>query len=164
MKMTTLAEFMIIAGVENHPPMLEKSLYDSWKIHMELYIENQENRRMILNSVQNGLLVWPTVVEEDGTTRTKRYKELSVVKKLQADCDLKATNIVLQGHPSDVYAIRLPLPLIPRKPWTPFKIYRVTIQQVQGRQGQSYAGTSYKGNATSSGGNNAGGQTRVVKC
>ncbi|GJV42580.1 hypothetical protein Tco_1421020 [Tanacetum coccineum] len=105
MKMTTLAEFMIIAGVENHPPMLEKSLYDSWKIHMELYIENQENRRMILNSVQNGLLVWPTVVEEDGTTRTKRYKELSVVKKLQADCDLKATNIVLQGHPSDVYAI-----------------------------------------------------------
>ncbi|GJZ48249.1 hypothetical protein Tco_0602081 [Tanacetum coccineum] len=26
---------------------------------------------------------------------------------------------------------------------------RVTIQQVQGRQGQSYAGTSYKGNATS---------------
>ncbi|GJT17738.1 hypothetical protein Tco_0876444, partial [Tanacetum coccineum] len=29
---------------------------------------------------------------------------------------------------------------------------RVTVQQVQGRQGQSYASTSYKGNATSSGG------------
>ncbi|GJT30312.1 hypothetical protein Tco_0910587 [Tanacetum coccineum] len=29
---------------------------------------------------------------------------------------------------------------------------RVTMQQVQGRQGQSYAGTSYKGNATSFGG------------
>ncbi|GKC95433.1 integrase, catalytic region, zinc finger, CCHC-type containing protein, partial [Tanacetum coccineum] len=41
---------------------------------------------------------------------------------------------------------------------------RVTMQQVQGRQGQSYAGNSYKGNATSSGGNNAGGQARVVKC
>ncbi|GJR43005.1 hypothetical protein Tco_1311108 [Tanacetum coccineum] len=41
---------------------------------------------------------------------------------------------------------------------------RVTVQQVQGRQGQSYVGTGYKGNATSSGGNNAGGQTRVVKC
>ncbi|GKB42565.1 hypothetical protein Tco_0887507 [Tanacetum coccineum] len=34
---------------------------------------------------------------------------------------------------------------------------RVTMQQVQGRQGQSYTGTDYKGNATSSGGNNAGG-------
>ncbi|GJY95224.1 putative reverse transcriptase domain-containing protein [Tanacetum coccineum] len=41
---------------------------------------------------------------------------------------------------------------------------RVTVQQVQGRQGQSYAGNSYKGNATSSGGNNTGGQARVVKC
>ncbi|GKA40843.1 hypothetical protein Tco_0733436, partial [Tanacetum coccineum] len=32
---------------------------------------------------------------------------------------------------------------------------RVTVQQVQGRQGQSYASTGNKGNATSSGGNNA---------
>ncbi|GJR29716.1 hypothetical protein Tco_1105948 [Tanacetum coccineum] len=41
---------------------------------------------------------------------------------------------------------------------------RVTMQQVQGRQGQSYTGTGYKGNATSSGGNNTRGQARVVKC
>ncbi|GKF92284.1 hypothetical protein Tco_0279003 [Tanacetum coccineum] len=34
---------------------------------------------------------------------------------------------------------------------------RVTVQQVQGRQGQSYSGTGYKSNATSSGGNNASG-------
>ncbi|GJW94471.1 hypothetical protein Tco_0174143, partial [Tanacetum coccineum] len=88
---------MIIAGADNRPPMLEKSMYDSWKSRMELYIENMENGRMILNSVQNGPLVWPTIVQEDGTTRTKIYEELSVTKKLQADCDLKATNIVLQA-------------------------------------------------------------------
>ncbi|GJU81782.1 hypothetical protein Tco_1284147 [Tanacetum coccineum] len=41
---------------------------------------------------------------------------------------------------------------------------RVTMQQVQGRQGRSYAGTRYMGNATGFGGNNTGGQTRVVKC
>ncbi|GKC85031.1 integrase, catalytic region, zinc finger, CCHC-type containing protein [Tanacetum coccineum] len=41
---------------------------------------------------------------------------------------------------------------------------RVTVQQIQGRQGQSYSGTGYKSNAISSGGNNASGQTRVVKC
>ncbi|GKC05818.1 hypothetical protein Tco_0997428 [Tanacetum coccineum] len=35
----------------------------------------------------------------------KRYEEISVAEKLQADCDLKATNIVLQGLPLDVYAI-----------------------------------------------------------
>ncbi|GJT35552.1 transposon ty3-I gag-pol polyprotein [Tanacetum coccineum] len=60
---------------------------------------------MILNSLLNGPLVWPTVVEEDGTTRTKKYEEISVAEKLQADCDLKATNIVLQGLPPDMYAI-----------------------------------------------------------
>ncbi|GJV76890.1 putative ribonuclease H-like domain-containing protein [Tanacetum coccineum] len=41
---------------------------------------------------------------------------------------------------------------------------RVTVQQVQGRQGKSYDGNSYKGNAISLGGNNTGGQARVVKC
>nr|GEU35326.1 Gag-Pol polyprotein [Tanacetum cinerariifolium] len=41
---------------------------------------------------------------------------------------------------------------------------RVTVQQVQGRQGQSYFGTGYKSNATSSRGNNASGQERVFKC
>nr|GEU66882.1 hypothetical protein [Tanacetum cinerariifolium] len=72
---------------------------------MELYIENRENGRMILNSVLNGPLVWPTIVEENGTTRTKKYEELLVAEKLQTDCDLKATNIALQGLPADVYVI-----------------------------------------------------------
>ncbi|GJW10762.1 hypothetical protein Tco_1576589 [Tanacetum coccineum] len=103
--MTTLAEFMIIAGANNRPPMLEKFMYDSWKSRMELYIENRENMRMILNSILNGPLVWPTVAQEDGTTTTKKYEELSVFEKLQAVYDLKAINIVLQGLPPDVYAI-----------------------------------------------------------
>nr|GEX24910.1 ribonuclease H-like domain-containing protein [Tanacetum cinerariifolium] len=96
-----LVEFMIISGADNRPPMLEKSLYDSWKSRMELDIENWENGRMILNSLQNGSLVWPTI-EENGTTMTKKYEEVSVAEKLQADCDLKAANIVLQGLPPDV--------------------------------------------------------------
>ncbi|GKA40229.1 hypothetical protein Tco_0732822 [Tanacetum coccineum] len=100
--MITLAKFMIIVGVDNRPPMLEKSLYASWKSRMELYMENRENGRMILDSILNGLLVWPTVVQEDGTTRKKTYAELSATKKIQAECDLKTTNIVLQGLPPDI--------------------------------------------------------------
>ncbi|GKD31648.1 hypothetical protein Tco_1242426 [Tanacetum coccineum] len=61
---------------------------------MKFYMENRENGRMILDSVQNGPLVWPTVVQEDGNTRKKTYSKLSATKKLQADCDCKATNIV----------------------------------------------------------------------
>nr|GEW83136.1 hypothetical protein [Tanacetum cinerariifolium] len=86
---------MIIASADNLSPILEKSMYNSWKSRMELYMQNMETGRMILNSVQNGPLVWPTIVQEDDTTRTKKYEELLVTKKLQADCDLKATNIVL---------------------------------------------------------------------
>ncbi|GKE23319.1 hypothetical protein Tco_1434831, partial [Tanacetum coccineum] len=37
--MSTLAEFMIIAGADNRPPMLDKDLYDSWESRMELFIE-----------------------------------------------------------------------------------------------------------------------------
>ncbi|GJS64546.1 hypothetical protein Tco_0679110 [Tanacetum coccineum] len=62
---------MIIAGADNRPPMLEKSLCDSWKSRLE----------------------------------KKTYVELSESEKLQADCDCKVTNIVLQGLPPDVYAI-----------------------------------------------------------
>ncbi|GKB91623.1 hypothetical protein Tco_0963895 [Tanacetum coccineum] len=92
--MTTLAEFMIIIGVDNRPPLLDKTIYNSWKSRMELYIENRENGRMILNSVENGLLIWPTI-EENVNTRKKKYEELSAAEKLQDDYDLKATNIVL---------------------------------------------------------------------
>ncbi|GKE06053.1 hypothetical protein Tco_1398071, partial [Tanacetum coccineum] len=56
-------------------------------------MENRENGRMILNSVQNGPRVWPTIVQEDGTTRKKKYKELLATEKIQADDNLKATNI-----------------------------------------------------------------------
>ncbi|GKD45415.1 hypothetical protein Tco_1270060 [Tanacetum coccineum] len=41
---------------------------------------------------------------------------------------------------------------------------RVTVQQVQGRQGQNYSGTIYKSNTTSSRGNTSSGQARVAKC
>ncbi|GJR16994.1 retrovirus-related pol polyprotein from transposon TNT 1-94 [Tanacetum coccineum] len=72
---------------------------------MKLYIQGKDHGRIILNSVENGPLVWPTVEQEDGAIRLKTHEELSDKEKLQADCDLKATNIVLQGLPPDVYAL-----------------------------------------------------------
>ncbi|GJZ80991.1 retrovirus-related pol polyprotein from transposon TNT 1-94 [Tanacetum coccineum] len=40
-----------------------------------------------------------------GVTRTKKYAELYATEKIQVDCDLKATNIILQGLPSDIYSL-----------------------------------------------------------
>ncbi|GJS62123.1 hypothetical protein Tco_0656907 [Tanacetum coccineum] len=59
---------------------------------------------MILESVKNGPLIWHTI-KENGVIRTKKYVELSAAEKIQADCDVKATNIILQGLPTDIYAL-----------------------------------------------------------
>ncbi|GJS95513.1 hypothetical protein Tco_0802481 [Tanacetum coccineum] len=100
----TLAEYMILSGADNHPPMLDKSIYNSWKSRMELYMQNKEHGRMMLESVEHGPLDWPSI-EVDGITRLKKPVELSASEKLKSDCDLKATNIILQGLPTDVYAL-----------------------------------------------------------
>ncbi|GJS19842.1 hypothetical protein Tco_0448474 [Tanacetum coccineum] len=63
--MTTLAEFMIVVGAENRPPMLDKVMYNSWESRMLLYIKGKKNGRMMLESIENRPLVYPTV-EEDG--------------------------------------------------------------------------------------------------
>ncbi|GKA08503.1 hypothetical protein Tco_0687834 [Tanacetum coccineum] len=100
----TLAEYMILSGADNRPPMLDKDLYDSWKSRMELYMQNKERGRMILESVENGPLIWPTV-EDNGVIRTKKYAELSAAEKIQADCDMKGTNIILQGLLADICSL-----------------------------------------------------------
>nr|GEZ87471.1 hypothetical protein [Tanacetum cinerariifolium] len=102
--MTSLADKAILSGADNRPPMLEKDMYDSWKSKMELYMLNRQHDKMILESGKQGPLFWPTV-EEDGVTRLKKYFELSAAEAIQADFYVKATNIILQGLPPEVYAL-----------------------------------------------------------
>nr|GEX62323.1 reverse transcriptase domain-containing protein [Tanacetum cinerariifolium] len=104
--MTSLTDKAILSGADNRPHMLEKDMYDSWKSRMELYMLNRQHGRMILESVEQGPLLWSTV-EEDGVTRLKKYFELSAYEAIQADCDVKATNIIMQGLPPEVYALNM---------------------------------------------------------
>nr|GEX79144.1 hypothetical protein [Tanacetum cinerariifolium] len=166
--MTSLADKAILSGVDNRPPMLEKDMYDSWKSRMELYMTNRQHGKMILESVEHGPLLWPTV-EEDGVTRLKKYSELSAAEAIQADCDVKVTNIILQGLPPKVYALGddpidainhmmpfLTAVVTSRYPATNNQLKtssnprqqatinngRVTIQPIQGRQSSMSAGSS----------------------
>ncbi|GJZ91679.1 hypothetical protein Tco_0663606 [Tanacetum coccineum] len=77
--MTTLADKSLLSGGDNKPPMLEKHLYDSWKSRMELYMMNRPHGRMILASVEK--------------------------ETIQADCDIKAIKIILQGLPTEIYTL-----------------------------------------------------------
>ncbi|GJR05525.1 hypothetical protein Tco_0528509 [Tanacetum coccineum] len=79
--MTTLVESMIVVGAENCPPMLDKEMYDSWASRMRLYIKGKKHDRMMLDLVDNGLLVYPTI-EVDGETRPKKYSELTEAEQL----------------------------------------------------------------------------------
>nr|GEX51548.1 hypothetical protein [Tanacetum cinerariifolium] len=53
---------------------------------------------MIIEFIKNGPLIWPTI-EENGVTRPRKYSAI------QADYDVKATNIILQGSPPEIYAL-----------------------------------------------------------
>nr|GEU60836.1 hypothetical protein [Tanacetum cinerariifolium] len=102
--MASLADKAIMSGAKNRPPMLEKDMYDSWRSRMKLYILNRQHDRMILEFIEHGPLLWPSVTE-DGVTRLKKYYELSSAEAIQADCDVKATNIILQALPLEIYAL-----------------------------------------------------------
>ncbi|GJX27473.1 hypothetical protein Tco_0233769, partial [Tanacetum coccineum] len=91
--MTTLAEHINVVGAENRPPMLEKSMYDSCASRIRLFIKGKKHGRMMHDLIDNGPLVYPTI-EENGQTR---YSELTEAQKLQDDCDVQATYIILHG-------------------------------------------------------------------
>nr|GEU73555.1 hypothetical protein [Tanacetum cinerariifolium] len=99
--MDKMSDFL---GADNRLPMLETDMYDSRKSIMELYMINRQHGRMILESIENGPLLWQTV-KENGVTRLKKYYELSTMVAIQAACDVKATNIILHGLPPDVYSL-----------------------------------------------------------
>ncbi|GJZ32971.1 ribosome biogenesis protein BMS1, partial [Tanacetum coccineum] len=82
--MTTLADKVILSGADNHPPMLEMDMYDTWKSRMKLYMMNRQHGQMILEYVENGPLIWPTI-EENGVTRPIKYFELTHADAIQDD-------------------------------------------------------------------------------
>ncbi|GJX58252.1 hypothetical protein Tco_0289642 [Tanacetum coccineum] len=102
--MATLAKHIIVAGAKNRIPMLEKSMYDSWASRIRLFIKGKNHGRMMLDSIYNDLLVYPTV-EENGQTRPKKYTELTKAQQLQDDCDVQATHIILHVLSPNVYAL-----------------------------------------------------------
>nr|GEU37442.1 integrase, catalytic region, zinc finger, CCHC-type, peptidase aspartic, catalytic [Tanacetum cinerariifolium] len=172
--MTTLVDKAILSSADNRPSMLEKDIYDSWKSIMKLYMMNRQYGRMIFESVENGPLIWPSI-KENRVTRPKNYFELYATEAIQVDYDVKATNIILQGLPPELYAylgkhefhaneVRLmhernsdPLALV-----ATHRMTQITFQPVQGRQISFASGTSKTYTPKTSGSNS--GKQRTVIC
>ncbi|GJW08340.1 hypothetical protein Tco_1570763 [Tanacetum coccineum] len=105
--MTTLVENVIVIRANNHPPMLEKSMYNSWQICKKLYIRGKEHGKDLIDYVLNGPFQYGMVVV-DGITR---------------------------GLPSDVYNL-VSHHIVAKEIWDRFKLLmegtKVSLQEREG--------------------------------
>ncbi|GKD37112.1 hypothetical protein Tco_1257319, partial [Tanacetum coccineum] len=75
---------------------------------MLLYIKGKENEKLLVDSVLNGPFKYGIVTvlgtqTTPATVRERTYDELTNTEKIREWCDIKATNIMLQGLPQDIY-------------------------------------------------------------
>nr|GEX28215.1 hypothetical protein [Tanacetum cinerariifolium] len=163
--MTTLADKAILSGADNRPPMLEKVICDSWKSRMELYMMNRQHGRLILEFVENGPLIWPSI-EENGVTRPKKYSELSATEAIQADFnqqldfsqpDSALIVPVFQKGDDLIDAINHMMSFL-----TAVVTSQVTVQPIHGRHTSLAAGTSRTYTSGASGNNS--GKQRTIFC
>ncbi|GJS48772.1 integrase, catalytic region, zinc finger, CCHC-type containing protein [Tanacetum coccineum] len=103
------------AGSDTRPPMLDRTDYESWSQRIRLYCRGKENGLLILQSIDQGPFELGTTRNTLGTTpeggvllgpeRPRTYEDLSDTEKKRYDADVRATNIVLQGLPKDIYKL-----------------------------------------------------------
>ncbi|GKA73336.1 hypothetical protein Tco_0779552 [Tanacetum coccineum] len=75
---------------------------------MLLYIKGKENGDLLVDLVLNGpfqlgTIEVPGTANTPTTVRARTHADLTEEEKLRASVDIKATNIVLQGLPQDIY-------------------------------------------------------------
>ncbi|GJV11851.1 hypothetical protein Tco_1353392 [Tanacetum coccineum] len=103
------------AGSDTRPPMLDRTDYESWSQRIRLYCRGKENGLQILQSIDQGPFELGTTRDALRTTpeggvllgpeRPRTYEDLSDTEKKRYDADVRATNIVLQGLPKDIYKL-----------------------------------------------------------
>ncbi|GJT90591.1 copia protein [Tanacetum coccineum] len=103
------------AGSDTRPPMLDKTDFASWQQRIRLYCRGKENGVNILKSIDEGPFQMGTtrVIVAEGTEgslhlgpeRPRVYSDLSQDEKDRYNADIRATNIILQGLPKDIYSL-----------------------------------------------------------
>ncbi|GKC45210.1 hypothetical protein Tco_1062932 [Tanacetum coccineum] len=100
---------------DTRPHMLDRIDYDSWSQRIQLYCKGKENGIYILQSIDHGPFELGTTRDTLGTTpeggvllgpeKPRTYDDLNDNDKKRFDADVRATNIVLQGLPKDIYKL-----------------------------------------------------------
>ncbi|GJR14298.1 hypothetical protein Tco_0796950 [Tanacetum coccineum] len=113
--MANLSEDIQCAGSDTRPPMLDRTDFASWQQRIRLYCRGKENGVNILKSIDEGPFQMGTFRETlaEGTEgaphlgpeRLQVYSDLSPEDKERYNADIRATNILLQGLPKDIYSL-----------------------------------------------------------
>nr|GEW73968.1 integrase, catalytic region, zinc finger, CCHC-type, peptidase aspartic, catalytic [Tanacetum cinerariifolium] len=103
------------AGFDTRTPMLDRTDFASWKKRIRLYYRGKKNGVNILKSIDKGPYQMGTVREtlaestegapQFGPERSRVYFDLTPEEKDRYNADIRATNILLQGLPKDIYTL-----------------------------------------------------------
>ncbi|GJV65738.1 hypothetical protein Tco_1476566 [Tanacetum coccineum] len=111
--MANLSEDIQCAGSDTRPPMLDRTDFASWQQRIRLYCRGKENGVNILKSIDEGpfqMGIFRETLAEGtegalGPERPRVYSDLSPEDKDRYNADIRATNILLQGLPKDIYSL-----------------------------------------------------------
>ncbi|GJY70562.1 retrovirus-related pol polyprotein from transposon TNT 1-94 [Tanacetum coccineum] len=86
--MANLSEDIQCASSDTRPPMLDRTDFASWQQRIRLYCQEGNEGALHL-----------------GPERPRVYSDLSLKDKERYNVDIRATNILLQGLPKDIYSL-----------------------------------------------------------
>nr|GEX92183.1 hypothetical protein [Tanacetum cinerariifolium] len=100
---------------DTRPPMLDRTDFASWQQRIRLYCRGKDNGVNILKSINEGPYKLGTFREtlakstegtpQFGPERLRVYSDLNSKEKDRYNADIRATNILLQGLPKDIYTL-----------------------------------------------------------
>ncbi|GKB63430.1 retrovirus-related pol polyprotein from transposon TNT 1-94, partial [Tanacetum coccineum] len=116
--MSNMSEDIQYAGSDTRPPMLDRTDFESWQQRIRLYCLGKDNGENIMKSITEGPFQMGTFIQtpaEDaeetegalqlGPERARVFTDLSAEEKERYKADIRATNILLQGIPKDIYTL-----------------------------------------------------------
>ncbi|GJZ06944.1 retrovirus-related pol polyprotein from transposon TNT 1-94 [Tanacetum coccineum] len=110
--MANLYEDIQCDGSDTRPPMLDRTDFEYWQQHIRLYCLGKDNEVNILKSIDEGPFKMrkfrETLAEGAlhlGPERDRVLADLTPEENEMFIADIHATNILLQGLPTDIYTI-----------------------------------------------------------
>ncbi|GJR11604.1 hypothetical protein Tco_0794256 [Tanacetum coccineum] len=113
--MSNMSEDIQYAGSDTRPPMLDRTDFESWQQRIRLYCLGKDNGENIMKSITEGPFKMGTFIQtpaeetegalQPGPERARVFTNLSAEEKERYKADIRATNILPQGIPKDIYTL-----------------------------------------------------------